>query len=541
VKINQPTTRNERHLPEGSYIVSKTDLKGTTTYVNDTFVEVSGFSPEELIGKNHNVVRHPEMPPQAFRWLWNTIGDGRPWRGVVKNRCKNGDFYWVDALVVPVRKQDRTIGYMSVRTAPARDQINAAEPLYQSLNASGAAIPEAPRWKRISLRARLLGLVALMVVLQSLGGMIGLFGDALGLSGIGAERMLQALGIAVIVTGGVLAWIQHRALDVIERTTRELDHISQGDLTHDIPIDRLDELGRLNDGLITMQTHLKVMMAEIAEMASTVGTNARTFSGEMAEVLGRSEQQSGSVMNIASAMVQVNASIREAADSARAAAQAASDSGDELLRVKTQMHHNRAASQAVVGTMVEASTTMNDLFDSIEQIGTITRGIQEIAEQTNLLALNAAIEAARAGKMGRGFAVVADEVRKLAERSRVQTEEIGRTVQTIQQATRLAVTSMNSASAEVKRTDADLDSTESGLSRVAEQGGRISDMARQIASASSQQSGASDEITADISRIATATEANLAIVAHTRESAAGLEATAARLHELIHFFRYIRK
>ncbi|HRP96012.1 MAG TPA: methyl-accepting chemotaxis protein [Rhodocyclaceae bacterium] len=541
MKVNLPVTSNERHLPRGEYIVSKTDLKGATTYANETFIEVSGFSAEELIGKNHNIVRHPDMPPQAFKWLWDTIREGRPWRGVVKNRCKNGDFYWVDALVVPVRRNDRTEGYMSVRTPPQREQITAAESLYRALNASGAAIPQPPRWKRIALRTKLIGLVALMVAMQCLGGLVGLFGDSAGLSATAIERILQVLGIGVIVAGASLAWMQHAALKVIDRTTRELDRISQGDLTREIPFDRLDELGRLNDGLITMQTHLKVMMAEIAEMATTVGDKARGFSTEMSRVHGQSEQQTGSVMNMAGAMVEVNASIHEAADSARATAQAVGESGRELDRVKAQMQHSRAASQAVVGAMDAAGQTMSELFRSIEQIGTITRGIQEIAEQTNLLALNAAIEAARAGEMGRGFAVVADEVRNLAERSRQRTEEIGRTVERIQQATHLAVDSMAAAGAQVRQTDTEMDATEAGLYRVAEQGERIDDMAQQIASAATQQSQASEDITADINRIAAATEANLAAVAQTRDSATALERTSAKLHELIHFFRYIRE
>ena len=126
MKINLPVTQIEVPFPKGRYIVSRTDLKGAITVVNDTFVEISGFSREELIGKNHNLVRHPDMPPAAFEWLWSTVKSGRPWRGLVKNRCKNGDHYWVNALIVPVMKDDRTIGYMSVRTEATRQEIAAA-------------------------------------------------------------------------------------------------------------------------------------------------------------------------------------------------------------------------------------------------------------------------------------------------------------------------------------------------------------------------------------------------------------------------------
>ena len=141
MKTNLPITQTEVSFPKGHYIVSRTDLKGMTTYVNDTFVKISGFSREELIGKNHNVVRHPDMLPGAFAWMWDTIQKGRPWRGTVKNRCKNGDFYCVDALVVPVMKGGEITGYMSVRTEPSKQQVSEAEAFYQQLKDGTASIP----------------------------------------------------------------------------------------------------------------------------------------------------------------------------------------------------------------------------------------------------------------------------------------------------------------------------------------------------------------------------------------------------------------
>jgi aerotaxis receptor len=140
MKKNFPVTGIEKPFPKKLRLVSKTDLKGITTYANDAFVAMSGFSREELIGKNHNIVRHPDMPPQAFKWLWDTMKANRPWRGIVKNRCKNGDHYWVEALVVPVIENDKLVGYMSVRNPPSREQVAEAEALYRQLNESGAAI-----------------------------------------------------------------------------------------------------------------------------------------------------------------------------------------------------------------------------------------------------------------------------------------------------------------------------------------------------------------------------------------------------------------
>ena len=139
MKINLPVTQIEVPFPKGRYIVSRTDLKGAITVVNDTFVEISGFSREELIGKNHNLVRHPDMPPAAFEWLWSTVKSGRPWRGLVKNRCKNGAHYWVMANATPIQENGRTAGYMSVRTKPTREQIQQAEALYARMREETAA------------------------------------------------------------------------------------------------------------------------------------------------------------------------------------------------------------------------------------------------------------------------------------------------------------------------------------------------------------------------------------------------------------------
>jgi aerotaxis receptor len=133
MKINLPVTQNEVTLPPGKHLVSKTDLKGIVTYANDDFISVSGFSRDEIVGKSHNLLRHPDMPPAAFEDLWQTLKEGKPWRGIVKNRTKQGDYYWVEAFVIPFRKDGQVVGYMSVRSAPTRQQILEAEKCYAAL------------------------------------------------------------------------------------------------------------------------------------------------------------------------------------------------------------------------------------------------------------------------------------------------------------------------------------------------------------------------------------------------------------------------
>jgi len=163
-------------MTHGKYIVSKTDMKGAITYANDAFVEISGFTRDELIGKNHNMVRHPDVPSQAFADLWRNLKAGYPWRGIVKNRCKNGDHCWVDAFVGPIRRGSEITGYMSVRRQPQREDIQAAEALYRELNASKAAIKPPGLLARLTVRAKLWIAIVIVALMMTGGAVLGLGG-----------------------------------------------------------------------------------------------------------------------------------------------------------------------------------------------------------------------------------------------------------------------------------------------------------------------------------------------------------------------------
>ena len=155
MKTNMPVTDHEVVMIEGQELVSKTDLKGIITYVNQDFIEISGFTEAELIGKNHNVVRHPDMPPAAFDDLWTTIQEGKPWVNMVKNRCKNGDYYWVQANVTPLLEGGRVTGYMSVRSVPSRQQIEKADELYRAINEGKASIDQRRFWSKLNPLSKL--------------------------------------------------------------------------------------------------------------------------------------------------------------------------------------------------------------------------------------------------------------------------------------------------------------------------------------------------------------------------------------------------
>ncbi|MGZ5049580.1 MAG: methyl-accepting chemotaxis protein [Methylobacter sp.] len=219
MKINLPVTNIEHVLRENDSIVTKTDLKGRITFANDSFIRISGFSAEELIGSPHNMVRHPDMPPEAFEDLWHTLKAGRRWCGLVKNRCKNGDFYWVQANVTPLYENDKLIGYMSVRTKPSAQQVKEAAEAYRKFREgkagnlrirNGKVVKETALSKLHifkSIKARLTLLVALMAVLAgTLGGM--------GLDGMKkADEGLLAVYANRTVPMGQLSEINAKLLD----------------------------------------------------------------------------------------------------------------------------------------------------------------------------------------------------------------------------------------------------------------------------------------------------------------------------------------
>jgi len=131
MQMNLPVTQTEINYDDDHVFISRTDTQGIITFANDKFEQISGYTQEELLGSNHNLVRHPDMPEWAFQSLWDTIQSGRPWRGIVKNRSKNGDYYWVRATVIRETNNGEIVGYYSIRRKPTPEEVTHAETLYK--------------------------------------------------------------------------------------------------------------------------------------------------------------------------------------------------------------------------------------------------------------------------------------------------------------------------------------------------------------------------------------------------------------------------
>ena len=208
MRVNLPIRNAEHVLRAPSAMTSQTDLDGRITRVDRAFAEASGFTATELLGQSHSVLRHPDMPPQAFADMWESLELGLPWTGMVKNRRKNGEFYWVLSHVTPLRRHGRTEGYLSVHSTPERAQVKAAESLYGAIREARAGAPTLhrgellrPAWRdpvgfvrRLPVRGRVRAVTAAAALLALVFGAVGWQE---------ASRLVAAAGVPTWLPAGV--------------------------------------------------------------------------------------------------------------------------------------------------------------------------------------------------------------------------------------------------------------------------------------------------------------------------------------------------
>lgn len=273
MRSNLPVTQTEYRLRDGMTIVSRTDLKGRITYINDDFVEASGFAETELIGQPHNLVRHPDMPEEAFQDMWNSLKSGRPWTGLVKNRCKNGDFYWVVANATPVKEGESVVGYMSVRTRPSREQIEAADALYRKFkegSAKGWVIRDG-RGVRTGLKDRALqGMNALGLPTKLLTSAVLLLAGGIGLGhALLATRWLPAsLALLPTFLGLWTLWaIARRLSRTLRQAGAQFEQFGQGRFDGVVQVQGSDELASMMLALKRVQTRLGFEFADTRKRA----------------------------------------------------------------------------------------------------------------------------------------------------------------------------------------------------------------------------------------------------------------------------------
>jgi aerotaxis receptor len=512
LRKNLPVSQREYRIGADETLLSTTDLKGRITYANEAFVRASGFPREELYGQPHNLVRHPDMPAEAFADMWRTIQSGQTWTALVKNRRKDGDHYWVRANATAIREAGETVGYLSVRTRPGDTEVAAHGAIYQRL-ASGLDTGLAIR-RGFVVRT---GAMAWRSALQFLGLAPRLWLASLGPAVAGALLILLGAGespavlAGAVLASGVLAgaWSHRSVASPLAAVLAQARSVASGQKAQPLYLDRGDEIGALMRSIEQAGLNLVSLVSDIQEKADQVRRASDELNRGNADLSARTEQASSSLQQTAAAMEQLAATIRSNRDSAQAAAELAQGT--------------REAAARGAGQVGELEQTMAGIAGSSAKVSEIIALIDGIAFQTNVLALNASVEAARAGEHGRGFAVVAEEVRALAQRSAAAAREIKQLIE--------------ASADQVRGGGAAVDQARQRMAEVLDSASSLTTLAGSIATASREQASGIEQVNAAVAQLDRVTQQNAALVEQAAAATLSLNEQATRLTEAASVFR----
>jgi len=517
MRTNLPVTTVEYPITDETLIVSKTDTKGRLTYFNDQFIDAAGFTEAELMGQPHNIIRHPDMPPEAFADLWATLKAGKPWAGAVKNRRKNGDFYWVLASATPIWENGQVTGYMSIRSKLSADQRAEAEHVYALLRANKAQAyrVDAGVIRRRSLfdylaiftrtlKARLITLISVQAAFMVIVALEAELGSARHefTAASGAAIAILSLGLLL---GGVLGLQTIRAVGrPLEQLNGAMTKIAQGLFNSRIIIERDDEIGIALRNVQAMQAKLGFDREEQKDTEKRVATQRKAdmikladdFEGAVGQIVEtvssastQLEASAGTLTSTAERAQELTSVVATASEEASTNVQSVASATEEMAssvnEISRQVQESARMANGAVDQARKTNDRVSELSKAAARIGDVVELINTIAGQTNLLALNATIEAARAGEAGRGFAVVASEVKALAEQTAKATGEIGQQISGIQAATQESVNAIKEISGTIEK---------------------LSEISSTIAAAVEEQGAATQEISRNVQQAAQGTQ-----------------------------------
>lgn len=483
MKLNDST--KEQLFDKSEMLLSITDLESNIKYANPEFCKIAGYTNEELINKPHNIVRHPEMPKEAFKDLWSFVQQGKSWMGPVKNKCKNGDYYWVNAYVTPIKDSSgKNIEYQSVRTKLDTHVQKRAEDLYAKLNKGEIPV----RIKYQIDQTLWLQSVLFLFTLASLA--LTAFSD------LNLILTLPFLFIGVCSSILSLRWRKK-----YKRVLAEAKDTFSNPLMSYLYTGNNDAIGTVQLALAMRKAEINSVVGRVTDVSIQVSENAISASDQSEQVTQKLSEQRNETEQVASAMHEMSMTIQDLARTINNTAQSAEQgqamtkSGQETITTSVD------AINSLSLQLTEVDRMITKLSDGSKSINAVLSEISGIADQTNLLALNAAIEAARAGEQGRGFAVVAEEVRALAMRTQQSTEEIRNILTTLQSDSDNAVDAMNKGSELSVRCVSLSNEAGKALNNIHNEVSLISDAITQIATAVEEQSVVSEQVNQNIVRV----------------------------------------
>ncbi len=520
-----PVTSIETIVPENVFIYSRTDLKGRILEANAAFAAVSGYTVEEMVGKPHNLVRHPDMPQEAFADMWRSLKAERPWQALVKNRRSDGGFYWVLANASPVRENGQVVGYQSIRFKPTTDQVQAASHAYRRIcegDRSLQIIDGRVIFRKSTLFAWLFGCTTELRLSMSASVVAAVLGWAALFLGADHPILHRAAEISLgfSLTTAIIAWTHadrklHHDLVAVRGYVEEL--LTTGNLTRRFDLGREDCLGTIGRKLSLLTGWMQATILSVSETVLHVRSATENVLKDVLEIDGAANSQSAATTSVAAAAQELELTIREVAENLRGTETAVGETGRKATdgavisdRAAEQIHN---LAEAIRGAAAEVEA----LGLTTAEVGQIAGAIREIADQTNLLALNASIEAARAGAAGRGFAVVATEVRNLADRTMKATASIDSLILKIKQDSDRAIGGMRKGAAQVADSVTMVQEARDALTGINTLMGGAVRSVTEISNSSSQQTEAMNEISRNISQVAAMTEQNEATVRRTTE------------------------
>lgn len=504
--MNRASAR-ETLLQAGEELVTTTDLKGNITYCNDAFCRVSGYPRELLLGQPHNLIRHPDMPAAAFGDLWGKLRSGQPWRGVVKNRTRDGGFYWVDAYVTPLFEKGQAVGYQSVRRRPADAVKQRAEQLYA-------------REQRVSLR-KLMRAARVPLWLVSLVLTLGLTLSLLSI------KALLPLVVMMVLTVLLFSDELLRLPRLVKSLQREYDSaLCRAVYTGS------DKSSVVNYHLQMKDARIATVLGRTRDAAGQLQTIAQSLACSVESLEVGADKQRKEIEQVAAAIHQMACTIEEVAQNTQSTSSQTQQVVDECERVRTTSQASCQEIRQLADSVSQASDQAQALSGKVDGVQAVMGEIQAIAEQTNLLALNAAIEAARAGTYGRGFAVVADEVRNLSARTAEITELSQRHMTEVREALQLLVRQSEQGYSQSERCLLSAQESEQGVGRITGSIHAIADLSSQIAAAAEQQHMVANEIGQGIEKINTVADLSVSSTRDVHEDARSLNDRVLGLQDL---------